>query len=103
LTTQVNSKSGKISLSRNSSGKDTSFKIQPIGSFCTLVQLMRKSGGQNEFLTVDKDCVKVSWKTKASERSQFKLERDCLDPNKSFYGDQYECPFTHYRVDDWRM
>lgn len=103
LTTQVNSKSGKISLSRNSSGKDTSFKIQPIGSFCTLVQLMRKSGGQNEFLTVDKDCVKVSWETKASERSQFKLERDCLDPNKSFYGDQYGCAFTHYRIDDWRM
>eukprot|EP00889_Picochlorum_renovo_P000674 jgi/Picre1/27704/NNA_000668.t1 len=98
LTTNL-SKAAKIHLATSSSNKDTSYMIKPIGKVCNIVQLMRSAGGQDQFLTVSSDCVKVSWSSEASERSQFKLERACNDRDQSA-ADNYGCTFDLYPVAD---
>lgn len=98
LTTNL-SKAAKIHLATSSSNKDTSYMIKPIGKVCNIVQLMRNAGGQDQFLTVSSDCVKVSWSSEASERSQFKLERACNDRDQSA-ADNYGCTFDLYPVAD---
>lgn len=100
LTTNL-SKAGKIPLAASSSNKDTSYMVKPVGKLCNIVQLMRKSGEQNQFLTVSSDCVKVSWASKASGRSQFKLERACESYMDDFdESTKYSCSYNLYSVDD---
>ena len=100
LKTTLRSGSRKLDIvSSSSKRKDTSFMIKPVGRLCSTVQLMRKStsgGGGNEFLTVGDDCVKLYWKSKPSDRSQFSLERRCTDPDQ--YTSAFECVFNPYSL-----
>lgn len=98
LTTTL-SKAGKIPLAASPSNKDTSYMVKPIGKNCNIVQLMRKASGQNQFLTVSSDCVKLSWTSEASKQSQFILERACKNRDQSTT-DTYECSFNPYPLPD---